>query len=837
MRHFSRFQILGLVGLLGLVGCGGGGIVSNATGGSTSFGTEFSRDAGVTARIEIDPTTNTAKVTNLNGTEGDSRAIWQGNSISVASAEVFQLPGTTISSRVLRLVFKNNTAIPIGVNEPLIATLATATPEFSTLTEAGVGTNSLTNGAVSAASIGTPRGVWQDADGTVYVAQGSGNGIRKIFNGAVTTIAQGYQNVYGITGDPNGDFLYLIERDRHRIIKLRKDGNEGSILVGGPNAGDDVGSGTNNQFNTPTGICFGGGELFVADLGNGKIKRVSNLAGTPTVSLVMSGVASAYGVDYGTIQDRPFLAATSQSTGQIYAIDPTTNKNALIRTLPVGVTGVGVNDGRVVVANATQHTITSLRVPDGSNIYNIASWAQEFVSAAGAGFTDGIGMKFNAPLLVSTGGRNGFLVADSLNHRLRRVILPNYVPGNSVQPNVNITNSQFKSSTGRHGFTVGQLSAGATSTIDVGFTVEFEAAMTFYVTVSGGTNFPIALDGNTNAPATNVYGRIIAGGIISTIQDGQGATAGIGSYGGIVCGPTGDMYIGDGRTIRKVSSTGKVITVGNTTNGFTPTNGNGFVAQFPSSITGLTSNDDGSLIFFTSGNQVWLGSTPGFASTSFEPSAHSFFRIGGDAGDASGNAVGDGDTVRFFNPSEILYDEQTNSLYVCDTSNHRILIGRRKGTSVAVPSNWDFTVFAGTGVAGFSDTDRFSAQFNTPDGLALGGDNALYVADNFNKRLRRIDLITGQVTTAAGDGNTGYQDGSPGQLNSIRGLASDGGGSIYLYDFWRLRVFRNGRLYTVTTDGPGAVSDGYVDGAGQQRTGRITINRRTGTIYTSAAAV
>ncbi|HRD31746.1 MAG TPA: hypothetical protein PLS15_08690 [Fimbriimonadaceae bacterium] len=424
MRKVAWLSCLGLG--LALAGCGGGS--GSLIGGTTPLAPDFSRDAGVTARIEVDPATNTAKVTNL-GPEG--RAIWQGNSVKVESAEVFQLPGSSVSSRVLRLKFKNTTRIPLGLNEPLTASLSTAASDFSAMTEAGIGTNSLTDGAVASASLGTPRAVWEDTDGTMYVAQGASNGIRRIRNGTVSTIGSGYQNVFGITGDPQGDWIYFIERDRHRIIKLRKDGSEGAVLAGGPGAGDGIGTGASILFNTPTGLSYGDGNLYVADLGNGKVKKLTNINATPVATLAAT-VPNATGVDYGIIQGRPILGVTSGSTGQVYVVDPLTARTASIRTLSTGIFGIAVNEGRLVITNPSTDQITVLRVPNGSNPYVLASWAQEYVSPSVAGFIDGLNPRFSDPLLASKGNGNSFLVADSLNHRVRRLILPNFVSGSST---------------------------------------------------------------------------------------------------------------------------------------------------------------------------------------------------------------------------------------------------------------------------------------------------------------------------------------------------------------------------------------------------------------------
>jgi len=213
--------------------------------------------------------------------------------------------------------------------------------------------------------------------GQQRLAQGASNGIRRIRNGTVSTIGSGYQNVFGITGDPQGDWIYFIERDRHRIIKLRKDerdrhriiklrkdGSEGAVLAGGPGAGDGIGTGASILFNTPTGLSYGDGNLYVADLGNGKVKKLTNINATPVATLAAT-VPNATGVDYGIIQGRPILGVTSGSTGQVYVVDPLTARTASIRTLSTGIFGIAVNEGRLVITNPSTDQITVLRVrPD-----------------------------------------------------------------------------------------------------------------------------------------------------------------------------------------------------------------------------------------------------------------------------------------------------------------------------------------------------------------------------------------------------------------------------------------------------------------------------------------
>ena len=85
----------------------------------------------------------------------------------------------------------------------------------------------------------------------------------------------------------------------------------------------------------------------------------------------------------------------------------------------------------------------------------------------------------------------------------------------------------------------------------------------------------------------------------------------------------------------------------------------------------------------------------------------------------------------------------------------------------------------GTGKPGYSDT-----EVNNPYGLAIGPDGALYFCDLDNSRIRRMDLSTKRVTTIAGNGQKGYQgDGGPAtaaSLNMPHELLFDAKGDLYI---------------------------------------------------------
>jgi DNA-binding beta-propeller fold protein YncE len=89
-------------------------------------------------------------------------------------------------------------------------------------------------------------------------------------------------------------------------------------------------------------------------------------------------------------------------------------------------------------------------------------------------------------------------------------------------------------------------------------------------------------------------------------------------------------------------------------------------------------------------------------------------------------------------------DPEANLLYVADTENHAI--------RVIDLGSGETRLLAGVpGEAGDSDGPGETARFNLPTSLARFGDT-LYVADPNNHKVRQIDLLTGEVSTFAGNG-------------------------------------------------------------------------------------
>ena len=163
--------------------------------------------------------------------------------------------------------------------------------------------------------------------------------------------------------------------------------------------------------------------------------------------------------------------------------------------------------------------------------------------------------------------------------------------------------------------------------------------------------------------------------------------------------------------------------------------------------------------------------------------------------------------ARLASPSGLAYDTAGN-LFLADTANHRI---RR----VAIDGT--ITTVAGNGIQGFSGDGgtALAAQLDSPLGLAVAADSALYVADTRNHRIRRI-ARDGTITTVAGTGTPGF-GGDTGAatdalLRNPSAVALGLLGELYIADTGNhriRRIARDGTIATVAGNGhEEAIGDG-----------------------------
>lgn len=133
------------------------------------------------------------------------------------------------------------------------------------------------------------------------------------------------------------------------------------------------------------------------------------------------------------------------------------------------------------------------------------------------------------------------------------------------------------------------------------------------------------------------------------------------------------------------------------------------------------------------------------------------------------------------------------SVYIADTSNSRI----RRVTPDGLINN-----FAGT-TKGFNGDNgpATSAQLYYPDQVAVGKDGTVYIADSVNSRIRKVS--NGTITTIAGTGSAGYNgDGiaaTAAQLNYPYGISVGADNRVYIADSYNNRIRRIETNGTITT--------------------------------------
>lgn len=670
-------------------------------------------------------------------------------------------------------------------------------PVVSTL--AGTGTDGFGDGARLSAKLGYPSGVAQDSLGNTFFADTGNHRIRMIgSDGIVITIAG--SGIYGLANGPGpsaafafpsalavgpDNNVYVADTYNHRICKLTRPAVLGGVwtvtnLAGTGIAGFVEGAGSVARFNSPYGLALdSSGNVFVADSANHRIRKVtpvgavSTYAGSGAQGFLDNATASAakFNTPQGVVIAGGNLYVADTFNDRIRKITAVGATAGAVSTFAGSTTGFTDASG-----TAAQFDTPSGIATDGNGSLYIADEQNQKIrkidslggvtTVAGTGASGLVNGKsdvalFNAPTGLVVGLDGNLIVADAQNHVLRRI---------AIKP-LTVPSTPF---TDAYGVQVKNVLDVEALGLDPGVTYYFRwKSLTTGITQLLGQSFylydfpTVVTEAASNlSPSSAVLN--------ATVDPKAGRTA------------VTFEYSTDPGLLKPYEVT---TLAGSGVAGFAEATGP--AAQF-SNPSGVVSNSSGEVFVADRLNhRIRKITAAGVVST---------FAGSGVAGFADGN----GTAAKFEKPTGLAIDGNGN-LYVADESNHRI----RQITPAGVVST-----FAGTGVAGFAEGATASAKFLYPAGVAVDADGNVYVADAGNQRIRKITAATGIVTTLAGAGVAGSTDGSSetAQFSSPQALAVDTSGSVFVADTGNhsIRVINAGNVTTLAGTGVG----GFLDGPG-----------------------
>ncbi|HKM82700.1 MAG TPA: C1 family peptidase, partial [Candidatus Acidoferrum sp.] len=332
-----------------------------------------------------------------------------------------KMPGQRWSS--LMVTDNTSTNYTFGLEGTGVGSALAFTPGIMN-TVAGNGTAGFVDGAAASAELDQPAGVAVDSAGNLYVADQGNQRIRKVdTSGNISTVAS-ISNA-GVAVDSAGN-LYIADQNNQRIRKLDANGNI-STVAGSGTAGfaGDGAAASAAELNQPAGVAVdSAGNLYVADQGNQRIRKVdtggniSTVAGNGTAGFGGDGAAAT-----AAELNQPVGVAVD-SAGNLYVADQGNQRIRKVDTsgnistvASISNAGVAVDSaGNLYVADQGNQRIR--KVDTGGNISTVAGNGIAGFAGDGAAAT---AAELNQPAGVAVDSAGNLYVADQSNQCIRKV--------------------------------------------------------------------------------------------------------------------------------------------------------------------------------------------------------------------------------------------------------------------------------------------------------------------------------------------------------------------------------------------------------------------------------
>ncbi|GAB5526735.1 MAG: hypothetical protein Roseis2KO_46070 [Roseivirga sp.] len=221
---------------------------------------------------------------------------------------------------------------------------------------------------------------WLMLTEVAQVSTTTGNGTSGNTNGTGTNASFG--KIEGVAIDSKGN-VYLADTENNQIRILTMEGVV-STFAGSLTAGTADGNGTNARFSAPSGLAIDGTDnIYVSDRGNFAIRKITPTGDVTTLAGGIEGYSDANGT-------------AAKFTG------------------PSGI--AATIDGTVYVSDFSE--------TGGHRIRKVATNGEVSTIAGGVpGFADGLGTfaQFSSPAGLTLDSKGNLLVADTDNHRIRKI--------------------------------------------------------------------------------------------------------------------------------------------------------------------------------------------------------------------------------------------------------------------------------------------------------------------------------------------------------------------------------------------------------------------------------
>jgi sugar lactone lactonase YvrE len=435
---------------------------------------------------------------------------------------------------------------------------------------AGNGTRGFSgdNGPATSAQLSYPVAVAVDANGNLFIADRYNNRIRMVNSGGIITtlIAAPISDPRGVGVDNAGN-VFVSDSGNNRVRMISPGGAVTTVAGGAAGFSGDGGPATASRLALPIQVAADGtGNIFIADRGNYRVRRVSaggiidTVAGTSddgrSASLAQLNFPNVIAVDgAGNL----FIADTDSQRIRVV------NSDGVITTIAgngswgfSGDNGAAVSAqlnypaaiavdaaGNLFITDTNNHRIRKI-TPNGTISTVVGNGRQ------GSGGDGGPASRaaMNYPRGIAVDGTGNLYIADTDNHRIRKV-----------------------DSSGTISTLAGNGTAGSSG--DGGAATDAQLAFPVGVTVDGAGDLFIADSLN------NRIRKVTPDGIITTVAgsgaygfrgDGGPATSASLAYpNGVAVDAAGNLFIADtaNQRIRKVTPDGVITTLsGNGTFGF-----------------------------------------------------------------------------------------------------------------------------------------------------------------------------------------------------------------------------------------------------------------------------